>query len=88
MDINNLNQEQIDELEKLAKHFKELNPNISTKVYSQEDMDKLTRIEEKLDLLNNKIEFIFGSYFLLNGKFEDYKNNTKLKSGGKQNDNR
>lgn len=74
MELRNLGQTNITKINGLVKELKKENPAIIQRVFDEKDEpDKIVRrlneLEIKLDTVLDKISFIFGDYFLLEGKF-------------------
>lgn len=78
MEIRNLREPDVEALQEKVRELQRENPDIRSRLFGipEEDhnhveiLEKLNRLEDKLDALTRKIELIFGDSVLINGRFE------------------
>ena len=78
MKVENLTEANVDELKEKLEEMKTENPDIDYKTYIMEKLDKgknenegIAMILDKLEMLERKINMIFGDHVLINGDFRD-----------------
>jgi hypothetical protein len=81
MQIENMNETDVAKVSDLLEKLKESNPALTSKVYSMAEPDyeagSFVDLSKKLDALildvealKNRIDFVFGGYVLIDGRFE------------------
>ena len=81
MEARNLTQENVKDLDAVMKDLQEDNPDLSYKFFNQNDglvveqniQIDIERLEKKIDILQSKINLIFGDQVLMNGYWKTIK---------------